>query len=73
MLLPVDKEEEENAKSDKGMARDARCLYNASAPQKSYPGNPYTVTNINDVWEIDILDLLSSKKYNDSYKYIYYK
>jgi len=36
-LLPVKNKEEENAKSDKGVARDARCIYAASSPQKTLP------------------------------------
>jgi hypothetical protein len=38
--------------------------------RKRFPRNPYTVTNIGDVWETDIMDLSSLKKYNDNYKYI---
>jgi len=29
--------------------------------RKRFPRNPYTVNNINDVWELDILDLCSLK------------
>jgi hypothetical protein len=38
--------------------------------RKRFPRNPYTVTNIGDVWEADIMDLSSLQKYNDNYKYI---
>ena len=38
--------------------------------RKRFPRNPYTVNNINDVWELDILDLSSLKKYNSSYRYL---
>jgi transposase InsO family protein len=38
--------------------------------RKRFPRNPYTVTNIGDVWEADIMDLSSLKKYNDNYKYV---
>jgi hypothetical protein len=38
--------------------------------RKRFPRNPYTVTNIGDVWEADIMDLSSLNKYNDNYKYI---
>jgi len=41
-----------------------RCL------RKRFPRNPYTVNNIDDVWEIDILDLSSLKKYNNNYRYL---
>jgi transposase InsO family protein len=37
---------------------------------KRFPRNPYTVNNINDVWEIDLLDLSSVKKYNDRHRYL---
>jgi len=30
----------------------------------------HTVTNIDDVWEIDLADLGSLTKYNDKYKYL---
>jgi len=32
--------------------------------------NPYTVTNVMDVWECDLLDMQSLAKYNDTYSYI---
>jgi len=32
--------------------------------------NPYTVTNVRDVWECDLLDVQSYAKYNDDYRYI---
>jgi len=38
--------------------------------RKRFPRNPYTVTNIDDVWEIDILDLSFLKKYKDNYRYL---
>ena len=37
--------------------------------RKGFPRNPYTVNNIDDVWEIVILDLTSLKKYNN-YRYL---
>jgi len=37
---------------------------------KRFPRNPYTVNNINDVSELDILDLSSLKKYNNNYRYL---
>jgi hypothetical protein len=36
--------------------------------RKRFPRNPYTVTDIGDVWEADIMYLSSLKKYNDNYK-----
>jgi len=38
--------------------------------RERFPRNPYTVNNIDDVWEIDILDLSSVKKYNDNHRYL---
>jgi len=35
--------------------KDAYTLYRPL--RKRFPRNPYTVNNIDDVWEIDILDL----------------
>ena len=35
---------------------------------KRFSRNPYTVTNIDDVWEIDLADLRSLSKYNKKYK-----
>ena len=32
--------------------------------------NPYTVDNVPDVWECDLLDLQSLGKYNDMHRYI---
>ena len=38
--------------------------------RKRFPRNPYTVTNIDDVWEMDLADLSSLSIYNDKYKYL---
>ena len=38
--------------------------------RKRFPRNPYTETNIDDVWEMDLADLSSLSKYNDRYKYL---
>jgi hypothetical protein len=38
--------------------------------QKRFPRNPYTVTNIMDVWECDLVDVQVLAKCNDSYKYL---
>ena len=37
---------------------------------KSFPHNPYTVINIDDVWEMNLADLSSLSKYNEKYKYL---
>ena len=38
--------------------------------RKKFPRNPYTVTNIDDIWEMDLADLSSLAKYKDRYKYL---
>jgi len=38
--------------------------------RKRFPRNPYTVNNINDVWESDLVDVQSLGKYNDGIKYL---
>jgi hypothetical protein len=38
--------------------------------RKHFPRNPYTVTNIMDVWECDLLDVQNFNKFNDKYKYL---
>jgi len=38
--------------------------------RKLFALNPYTVTNVGDVWEGDLLDVESYAKYNDYFKYI---
>ena len=46
-------------------------MYNLHKPvRKRFPRNSYTVTNIDDVWEMDLADLSSLSKYNDKYKYL---
>jgi hypothetical protein len=38
--------------------------------RKRFSRNPYTVTNIDDVWEMDLADLSSLSKYNNKHKYL---
>ena len=38
--------------------------------RKRFPPNPYTVPNIDDIWEMDLADLSSLSRYNDIYKYL---
>ena len=46
-------------------------MYTLHKPvRKSFPRIPYTVTNVDDVWEMDLADLSSLAKYNDKYKYL---
>jgi hypothetical protein len=36
--------------------------------RKRFTRSPYAVNNMNDVWEIDILDAQNLAKYNDNHK-----
>jgi hypothetical protein len=38
--------------------------------RKRFPRNPYTVTNVLDFWECDIVDLQDLAKFNDGYKFL---
>ena len=38
--------------------------------RKRFPRNPYTVTNMTDFWECDLMDMQYLSKYNDNYKYL---
>jgi hypothetical protein len=38
--------------------------------RKRFPRNPYNVTNIDDVWEIDLAHLCSLSRYNNKHKYL---
>jgi len=38
--------------------------------RKRFARNPYTVNNILDVWECDLIDLEALGKFNDSHKYL---
>ena len=38
--------------------------------RKRFPRNPYIVTNIHGMWEMDLAGLRSLSKYNDKYKYL---
>ena len=33
-----------------------------------FPRNPYTVNNIHDVWECDLIDVQSLSKFNENFK-----
>jgi len=48
--------------------QDAYTLHRPA--RKRFAGNPYTVTNVGEVWECDLLDVKSYAKYNDNYRYI---
>ena len=46
-------------------------MYTLHKPvRKMFPRNPYSVTNIDDVWEMDLADLSSLSKHNDKIKYL---
>lgn len=38
--------------------------------RKSFPRNLYTITNIDDILEMDLADLSSLSKYHDKYRYL---
>jgi len=64
-LLPVKKQTKKKTPSQiKAWLETHRPL------RKRFPRNPYTVNNIDDVWEIDSLDLSSLKYYNNNYRYL---
>jgi len=48
--------------------QDAKLLHRSA--RKRFARNPYTVTNVGDVWECDLLDVNSYAKYNDNFRYI---
>ena len=46
-------------------------IYTLHKPaRKRFARNPYTVTNIDDVWKMDFADLFSLSKYNNKFKYL---
>ena len=47
-------------------------IYTLHKPvRKRFPRNLNTETNIDGVWQIDVVDLSSFAKYNDKYKYLF--
>jgi hypothetical protein len=38
--------------------------------RKKFPRNPYTVSNLMEVWECDLIIVTNLARYNDSYRYI---
>ena len=62
-------------KAGKSNKKDVqKCLsgqntYSLHKPvRKRLPRNAYTLTNINDVWEMELEDLSSISRYNGKYK-----
>ena len=51
------------------MVGSSEHVHFAQTCTKKFPRNPYTVTNIDDVWEMDLAYLSSLSKY-DKYKYL---
>lgn len=39
--------------------------------RKTFPRRPYSVNNIDDYWEVDLIDLKSIKEYNDNYTFVF--
>ena len=58
------------SKTNKGIVNEwlsGQNTYTLHKPvRKRFPRNPYTVTNIDDVWEMDLADLSSLSKYNEN-------
>jgi len=50
------------------LKQDAYTLHKAL--RKRFPRNPYTVNNINDVWESDLVDVQGLSKNKDGVKYL---
>ena len=38
--------------------------------RRTFPRNPYTVNNLFDVWECDLIDVQAFGKFNDNYKFL---
>jgi len=60
-----------NNKTDVAEWLSGQDTYTLHKPvRKRFPRNTYRVTNIDDVWEMDLAELSSISKYNDKYKYL---
>jgi hypothetical protein len=74
----ADNETKNKGKSQKNHARDdieawllKQDAYTMHRPvRKRFPRNPYSVNNIMDMWECDLVDVQSHAKYNDGYRYL---
>jgi len=38
--------------------------------RRKFPRNPYTVNNLFEVWECDLIEVQAFGKFNDNYKYL---
>ena len=55
-------------KRDVGEWLSGQNTYNLHKPvRKKFPRNPYTVTNIDDAWEMGLVDISSLSKYKNNY------
>jgi len=52
------------------LVRTTRCLHTPSPGPKAIPKNPYSVDNIMDVWECDLIDVQALSRHNDGVKYL---
>jgi len=52
------------------MVRETGSVYASQTSEKRFARNPYTVSNVMDVWECDLLDVQAYAKYNGNYRYI---
>jgi len=60
-----------NNKRDVEERLSGQDTYTLHKPARNkFPRNPHMVTNIDDVWEMDLEELSSLLKYNDKYKYL---
>ena len=58
-------------KSDIRACLELQVSYTQHSPvRRRFLRNPYTVTNLMDVWECDLLDVQSLANYNDMHRYI---
>ena len=50
---------------------EAQDVYTLHRPvRKRFPRNPYTLNNIMDIWECDLVDVQGLSKHNDGIKYL---
>jgi len=52
------------------MVRDARCYTLHRQLRRKFSRNPYTVNNLFDVCESDLIDVQTFGKFNDNYKFL---
>jgi transposase InsO family protein len=53
----------------RGLKTEDACTMHRPV-RKHFPRNPYAVNNVNDVWELDLMDVQNLAKYNDKFKYL---